>query len=69
MNKSENKLEVLIEGCASRSCPTIYKDSNGKIFVQGYKLDNTLRNQANIGENEDIVELSPELFEALKNMK
>ena len=66
--ETKNKLEIVggLEGCAGGSCPTIYKDSNGKIFIQGYKISEELRKQATIASNEDIVELSPELIEQLK---
>jgi len=66
--EKENRLEVIgkIDGCAGKSCPTIYKDSTGKIFIQGYRIDSNLKSQITVANNEDVIELAPELLEALK---
>lgn len=62
-----NKLTLLGTGgaCGDGTCPAVYKDDTGRIFIQGSKVESNLRNQVNIPDHEDIVELSPALLSIL----
>lgn len=64
-----NELKVIVSECSAKTCPTIYQDSDGKIFIQGYRLSEDMKDKINIADDEDVVELSPKLLETLKSMK
>lgn len=49
--------------CASGKCPTLYTTEDGRIVVQGYKLDTELANSIDFAENETAVVLSKEFLE------
>jgi len=67
---SHNKLHLLGGlGCGGGSCPAIYKDDNGRIFVQGSKIDHELRSQVAVPEHEELVELPRELLNILKDYR
>lgn len=61
-----DSLKVLIKPCSSGSCPTLYQDDQGRVFVQGSKLADSARTGIAIAGHEDVVELSPELVEYLR---
>jgi hypothetical protein len=54
--------------CAGKSCPTIYKDEDGKVFIQGPRLRDELMQAINVGDNEEVVEISPEMLQVLRTM-
>jgi hypothetical protein len=54
-------------GCLGGECPTVYQDeTDGTIFIQGYKLDEDSKNNLSIKNNEEIIELSPVVIEMLR---
>jgi len=71
MKMSARKLQILAggeTGCAGGKCPTVYKDNDGKLYIQGYVTNKEIKLAAPLGENEDIVEISPELIAAIKKL-
>lgn len=54
--------------CGGGSCPSIYEDENGKIYIQGNKIVSSLKEQVLVANNEEIVELTQEMLEILKKL-
>lgn len=52
-------------GCSGSTCPTVYQSSDGRFFVQGYVTSDEIRSQANLADNETLVEINMDL---LKNL-
>lgn len=68
---SARKLQILAggdRGCAGGQCPTVYKDNDGKLYIQGYITSKEIKLAAPLGKNEELVEISPELIEAIKKL-
>ncbi|MEO0374414.1 MAG: hypothetical protein AAF329_07215 [Cyanobacteria bacterium P01_A01_bin.17] len=63
-----NQLQVLIKPCSSGTCPAIYKDAEGRLFLQGNKLKAAVRQEVAIAEHEDVVEISPDLIDYLRTL-
>ena len=63
-----DKLEVIAKPCNSATCPTIYKDGQGRFFIQGSQLLATDRQDVALGEGEAIVEIDSTLLEALRSL-
>lgn len=63
-----SKLEVLAKPCSSGTCPTVYKDEDGRLFLQGNKLAPTTKETIAIADHEDVVEISPDLIDFLKTL-
>ena len=59
------KLELLAgpDGCAGKSCPTIYKTDRGTVVVQGYTV--TEATTAALGPGESLVEIPAALIDEL----
>jgi hypothetical protein len=64
----KDQLEVLGGGCSSDVCPTVYRGPDGKIYIQGDRLQTRLKQGISIGEQEDVVEITPAMLEVLKNL-
>lgn len=65
------KLQIIAGGeggCAGGVCPTVYKSNNGKYYIQGYIVQQEIKNITSLGVDEDLVEISPELIEAIKKI-
>lgn len=62
-----NSLQVLIKPCANGSCPALYQDEQGRIFIQGSKLAPDTRTSISVAEDEEVVEISPELLDYLRS--
>jgi hypothetical protein len=60
-------LKLLIKPCASGSCPALYKDDQGRVFVQGTKLATAARADIAIAGHEDVVEVSADLLSYLRS--
>lgn len=72
MSKSSPSSKLYLiggESCGGGSCPAIYKDDDGRIFIQGSKVNPELRSQVAVAENEEIVELPRELLNVLKDYR
>ncbi len=69
MTKFFGELELLggTVGCAGGTCPAVYRDKSGKLFVQGTRISSELRELVPVAEHEDIVELTPELLAVLRD--
>ena len=63
-----DKLEIIAKPCNSATCPTIYKDGQGRFFIQGTQLQATDRQDVALGEGEAIVEIDRTLLEALRSL-
>ena len=62
-----NSLQILIKPCVSGSCPALYKDEQGRIFIQGSKLIADTRESISVSEDEEVVEISPDLLDYLRS--
>ena len=63
MVKNAPKLVMLTDsGCSGGTCPALYKDGEGRVFVHGKKLDARSKSEIAVGENEDVVEITKELI-------
>lgn len=60
-------LTILIRPCDQGDCPTLYSDTDGRIFVQGNKLDSANHADMTVPDHEGVVEITPELIEFLKS--
>ena len=68
MSQEESQnLKVLLSLCDSGMCPTLYTDPQGRVFVQGSKLASGTRTELGVPENEEVVEIAPELIEFLRS--
>ena len=62
------KLEIIAKPCNSATCPTIYKDEQGRFFIQGTQLQTADRQDVALGEGEAIVEIDSSLLESLRSL-
>lgn len=62
------KLELLIKPCGSGTCPAIYRDGQNRLFIQGNKLGAPARQDIDVGDHEEVVELSGDLLEYLRTL-
>lgn len=53
--------------CAGGRCPTIFKSSSGRFFVQGYVVPDEIRSQVELAQNETLVEVNLTLLQAAAN--
>ncbi|MEM0979126.1 MAG: hypothetical protein AAGH78_02525 [Cyanobacteria bacterium P01_H01_bin.58] len=60
------KLEIIAKPCNSGTCPTIYKDEQGRLFIQGNQLRTAERQDIAVGDGEAIVEIDSSLLETLR---
>ena len=49
------KLEIIAKPCGSATCPTLYKDAQGRLFLQGTQLITTGRQDIALSEDEAVV--------------
>lgn len=63
-----NTLEIICKPCSGGTCPTVYRDSNGRIFLQGNKLADEEKQGVAVAANEDIVEIDSSLIEFLRTL-
>jgi hypothetical protein len=50
-------------GCSGGTCPTVYKSSDGRFYVQGYRVPKDIVAQVDLGDDELLVEVDPTLIE------
>ncbi|MEM6837874.1 MAG: hypothetical protein AAF609_13575 [Cyanobacteria bacterium P01_C01_bin.120] len=62
------QLEVLIKPCGSGTCPAIYRDEQNRLFIQGNKLGVSARQGIDVGNHEEVVEISGDLLEYLRTL-
>lgn len=58
-----------INACMGGHCPTLYRDADGKLYVQGFMASNAVKGRLGIPENEDLIEISDSLLEAMKKVE
>ncbi len=63
---SNTRLTVISSICIGGKCPTAYRSDDGRLFIQGYKVDDSLKGTAGLPPGEDMVEISQELLDSLK---
>lgn len=62
------QLQLLIKPCSGGTCPAIYKDDEGRLFIQGNKLAPAPRQHIEVGEHEEVVEISTDLLDFLRTL-
>ncbi|NEQ47578.1 MAG: hypothetical protein F6K00_30155 [Leptolyngbya sp. SIOISBB] len=62
------QLELLIKPCGSGTCPAIYRDEQNRLFIQGNKLGAPARQGIDVGDHEEVVELTNELLTYLRSL-
>lgn len=62
------KLEIIAKPCSGGTCPTIYKDEQGRFYLQGAQLEATNRQDVAIGNGEAVVEIDASLLNALRTL-
>ena len=67
------KLEIIARDedpglCSGGVCPTLYRDKHGKLFIQGYDVDDEIKSAANPPEGESVVEITENLLLKLKEL-
>lgn len=64
------KITILTKwvGCKNGSCPTVYKDELGRIFIQGFTVKNEDKENFEIPSNEDIIEIPKEFLDSIKGI-
>lgn len=65
MSESQ-KLTVIVSPCNSGMCPTLYSDETGNVFVQGQKLSSQTRETISVSDDEEVVQIAPEILSYLK---
>lgn len=63
-----NTLEIVCKPCGGGTCPTVYKDGAGRIFLQGNKLTTEQQQGVAIAPHEGVVEIDPSLLEYLRTL-
>ena len=53
------------QNCAGKHCPTVYRSDDGRVFVQGWRVDPGTRKSVVRSGDEDLVEVPADL---LKNL-
>ena len=66
MSPTKKELKVLVRPCNSGMCPALFSNDEGRIFVQGSKLNRTNYAQMTVPDHEEVVEITPELIAYLK---
>ena len=66
MTKNPQGLTVLTRPCDQGTCPTLYSDEDGRVFVQGNRLDRANHDGLTVAAHEEVVEITPELIDFLK---
>jgi hypothetical protein len=54
--------------CMKGQCPTLYRDADGKLYVQGFRATSNVKERMGLPINEDVVEISESLLEAMKKI-
>lgn len=62
-----SKLKVLMKPCSGGSCPALYQDDEGRIFIQGNKLIPSARGELAVPGHEEVVEISADLLGYLRS--
>ena len=62
------KLEIIAKPCSGGTCPTIYKDEQGQLYLQGNQLKATDRQDIAVGNGEAVVEIDASLLDALRGL-
>lgn len=60
------KLKMLSPDCGGGECPTLYQSEDGRYFVQGYKVVDSMMTENNIPKNETLIEINAELIDFIK---
>jgi len=67
MSQPVGDLTVLTRLCNSSSCPALYQDGEGRVFVQGSKLVQGTRTHLEVPDHEEVVEINPKLIDFLRS--
>jgi len=53
-------------GCAGGKCPTLYRGSDGNIYVQGMVVEEALKQSISLPGGEDLVRIPEALLTAIR---
>jgi hypothetical protein len=64
-------MEKLIksEFCRKKNCPAVYRDKDGRLFVQGFVVTNPQSLVPGLPDNETLIEVDRSLLEQIANGK
>ena len=62
-----NQLKVLLKPCSSSTCPALYQDAQGHVFIQGSKLSQSARTDIAVADHEEVVQISEDLLTFLRS--
>lgn len=65
---TSNTLKIVYKPCSGGTCPTVYNDEEGRIFLQGNKVNPEQTEGVAIAPHEGVVELDPSLLEYLRTL-
>ncbi|MDM4767282.1 hypothetical protein [Pelomonas sp. SE-A7] len=54
-------------GCAGGKCPTLYRGSDGHIYVQGFVVEDALKASVSVPNGEELVRIPEALINAVRN--
>jgi hypothetical protein len=55
-------------GCASGTCPSLYRDTKGRLYVQGYRVRPSVEKAANPSQGEMLVEIDRGLLKNIQRL-
>ena len=53
-------------GCSGGTCPTVYEDEDGSLYVQGYDVRPETMSKVQLPHGESLVRIDRALVEAIK---
>ena len=64
------KLELIVKSdwCAMRDCPSLYRDKDGRLFIQGYITSDASHLVPSLPAGETLVEIDASLLDKIKNI-
>lgn len=54
------------EMCLRKGCPALYRDQNGRLFIQGYVATEAANSISDLPSGEILVEIDQSLIEKIK---
>ena len=66
----KHKLELVYRWCSMGPCPSLYKDDEGRYYIQGYVTSDDVKTAAGdkLPTGEDMVEVDQAFLEKLKEL-
>jgi len=57
------------EACGSDNCPALHRSEDGRLYVQGRRASDDLREALALGADEDVLEIPKDLVAALRSLE